>query len=72
MSAGGAKELRKLIRRLERAGCTWTQRRNSHGLITLPDGSRYFCSLSPSDCNAARAIERDLKRRFGFTLEDHQ
>ena len=56
------KDFRQFIRGLEAAGATFEVRRNGHGLITLPNGYRYFCARTPSDPRTQKNILATLRR----------
>lgn len=59
------KEFRKLIRRAEHAGWTY-EHSGKHGKLWHPDGKQFVSvSASPSDQNAHKILERQM-RRIGF------
>ena len=60
--AGHTSDMRKLMRRAKKAGCTVTRTGGGHYKIITPNGTRIICSFSPRDNGAYRDTLRDLRR----------
>lgn len=61
-----SKDFKQFKKDLRAAGAEFSIRNSGKGLITLPNGQKYFCPATPSDHRALKNIRADLKRLFGF------
>jgi predicted RNA binding protein YcfA (HicA-like mRNA interferase family) len=63
------REMRQLMRRVEKQGFTTENTNGGHVKITSPDGKPIFASSSPSDGRAIKNLISQL-RRLGYVHND--
>lgn len=56
-----SKETRQFLKRIEKRGWTWEERRSGHLRLEGPRGEFVFCSATPSDHRALKNIERNMR-----------
>jgi len=56
------KEIKEVLRELQREGCTISRTGTNHWKIVLPDGKQFTCSSSPSCPHAHKNLLKDIQR----------
>ena len=62
------KDIRQLIRRLKKQGCTAVLSRSGRWRVTAPNGTTVTMAATPSDRRSVAAARRDARKKLDADL----